>query len=57
MRIFKSIIGKENPFYNRYYNLDEFCQFFNILADKYKYHRAKFDSFMASKLICKLIEF
>lgn len=54
MRIFKSIIGKENPFYNRYYNLDEFCQFFNILADKYKYHRAKFDSFMASKLICKL---
>ena len=57
MRIFMDIIGKIDIKYsNVFTSLTNCCEYFKIKSKEYNFHNALFDSFMTSKMICKIYE-
>ena len=57
MRIFKDIIGKINIKYkNIFTSLTNCCEYFKLKSSENNFHNALFDSFMTSRMICKIYE-
>ena len=57
MRIFKDIIGKINIKYkNTFTSLTNCCEYFKLKSSENNFHNALFDSFMTSRMICKIYE-
>ena len=57
MRIFMDIIGKLNIKYsNTFTSLTNCCEYFKLKSSQNNFHNALFDSFMTSRMICKLYE-
>ena len=57
MRIFKDIIGKIDLKYsNTFTSLSNCCEYFKLKSSENNFHNALFDSFMTSRMICKIYE-
>jgi len=57
MRIFKDIIGKIDLKYsNTFTSLSNCCEYFKLKSNENNFHNALFDSFMTSRMICKIYE-
>ena len=57
MRIFMDIIGKIDIRYsNSFTSLTNCCEYFKLKSGENNFHNALFDSFMTSKMICKIYE-
>ncbi len=57
MRIFMDIIGKIDIKYsNTFTSLTNCCEYFKLKSNNKNFHNALFDSFMTSKMICKIYE-
>ena len=57
MRIFKDIIGKIAPRYSdTFTSLSNCCEYFKLKSSENNFHNALFDSFMTSRMICKIYE-
>ena len=57
MRIFMDIIGKIDIKYsNTFTSLTNCCEYFNLKSSNTNFHNALFDSFMTSRMICKIYE-
>ena len=57
MRIFKDIIGKIDLRYSdTFTSLTNCCEYFKLKSNENNFHNALFDSFMTSRMICKIYE-
>ena len=57
MRIFMDIIGKIDIKYsNTFTSLTNCCEYFKLKSNNKNFHNALFDSFMTSRMICKIYE-
>ena len=57
MRIFMDIIGKLDIKYsNTFTSLTNCCEYFKLKSNNKNFHNALFDSFMTSRMICKIYE-
>ena len=57
MRIFKDIIGKIDIRYSdTFTSLTNCCEYFKLKSNENNFHNALFDSFMTSRMICKIYE-
>ena len=57
MRIFMDIIGKLDIKYsNTFTSLTNCCEYFKLKSSENNFHNALFDSFMTSRMICKIYE-
>ena len=57
MRIFKDIIGKIDLRYsNTFTSLTNCCEYFKLKSNETNFHNGLFDSFMTSRMICKIYE-
>ena len=57
MRIFMDVIGKIDMKYsNVFTNLTNCCEYFNLKSPESNFHNGLFDSFMTSRMICKIYE-
>ena len=57
MRIFIDIIGKIDIKYsNTFTSLTNCCEYFKLKSNNKNFHNALFDSFMTSRMICKIYE-
>ena len=57
MRIFMDVIGKVDVKYSeKFTSLSNCCEFFNLKSPINNFHNGLFDSFMTSRMICKIYE-
>ena len=57
MRIFMDVIGKIDIKYsNTFTSLTNCCEYFKLKSNNKNFHNALFDSFMTSRMICKIYE-
>ena len=57
MRIFMAVIGKIDIRYNNVFtSLVNCCKYFNLKSPENNFHNGLFDSFMTSRMICKIYE-
>ena len=57
MRIFKDIIGKIDIRYrDTFTSLTNCCEYFKLKSNENNFHNGLFDSFMTSRMICKIYE-
>ena len=57
MRIFMDVIGKIDIKYsNTFTSLTNCCEYFKLKSNNTNFHNALFDSFMTSRMICKIYE-
>ena len=57
MRIFMDVIGKVDIKYsNIFTSLTNCCEYFNLKSPDSNFHNGLFDSFMTSRMICKIYE-
>ena len=57
MRIFMDVIGKIDIKYNNIFtSLTNCCEYFNLKSPENYFHNGLFDSFMTSRMICKIYE-
>ena len=57
MRIFMAVIGKIDIRYNNIFtSLANCCKYFNLKSPENNFHNGLFDSFMTSRMICKIYE-
>ena len=57
MRIFMDVIGKiDFQYANTFTSLTNCCEYFKLKSNQKNFHNALFDSFMTSRMVCKIYE-